>query len=344
MIELDGTHEEGGGQIVRTALGLSAYTGKAFRVSNIREGREVPGLKKQHLEAIKAFEKLCNATVEGAEIGSKSIKFVPGPFKPQKLEIDIETAGSITLLLQSLVVPMLFTDKKTTLTIKGGTDVAWAMPADYFKYVFIPHVRKYADIDFKIIKRGYYPKGNGLVEFSASPKNNNQQILLTRQEKLLSIKGIANASKSLQKNQVAERMALAAKQALQKLCPVDIDVQYSDSLSDGAGIVLWSLHGEMEIDQNNPIILGADKLGELHVLAEEIGKRCALKLIEEINSGAAVDKHMIDNLIPVLGIVGGKMKTSEITKHTLSNVYVTEKFLGIKFVVDKEKKEISVIK
>ena len=343
MIELDGNFEEGGGQIVRTALGLSAYTGKSFKVINIRQGRKDPGLKKQHLEGINALKVLCDAKVLGNEIGSKEITFEPGKYKGGKLEIDIETAGSITLLLQSLIVPMLFS-KRTNLTIKGGTDVNWSMPADYFKHVFLPHLNKYADLDFKIIKRGYYPKGNGLVNFSVSPKDYNQQIILTEQGELLRIKGIINASLSLQKRNVAERISETTKMILNKYnCPVDIDIQYSDSLSDGTGIVLWSMHSDNEeLDMNNPVILGADKLGELHISAEDVARDCIRTLTEEIKSGAAADKHLTDNLIPILGIVGGKIKTSEITKHALANIYVTEKFLGVKFIINKN--EISVVK
>ncbi len=346
MIELDGTYEEGGGQIVRTALGLSAFTGKAFTVANIRQGRKEPGLKKQHLEAVRALQKLCNAKVEGAELGSQSITFEPTTFKPQKLEIDIETAGSITLLLQSLIVPMIFAKKKTTLIIKGGTDVSHSMPADYFKYVFLPHLNKYGNIEFKIIKRGYYPKGNGMVEFSISPKENKQQIILVEQGKLSHIKGVAHASARLQKRNVAERMAEAARLELQKLhSPVNIETHYSETLSDGAGITLWSLHSTTdEVDYLNPIILGADKLGELKVSAEDVALVCAKQLIEEINSHAAVDRHLTDNLIPLVGIVGGKIKVSEISKHTLANIYVTEKFLDVKFNVDFNKKEISVVR
>jgi len=339
MIELDGNFEEGGGQIVRTALGLSAFTRKPFKVTNIRQGRKEPGLKKQHLEAIKALKALCNADVEGAEMGSNEITFDPGIYKGGKLEIDIETAGSITLLLQSLIVPMTFL-KNTSLKIKGGTDVQWSMPSDYFKHVFLPHLKKYVDYEFKILKRGYYPKGNGLIEFSTRPNNKKDQLIFAEQGKLVSIKGVVNSSLSLQKRQVAERIASSAKLNLQKInSPVDIDVQYSDSLSDGTGIVLWSLHSiRDEIDS----IIGADELGEIHVTAEDLGRNCAIKLIEEIKSGAAIDKHLTDNLIPFLGILGGKIKVSEITKHTLANIYVTEKFLDVKFIINNN--EISVIK
>jgi RNA 3'-phosphate cyclase len=342
MIELDGSYASGGGQIVRTALALSTYTGKPFHIINIRKGKDDSGLKRQHVEAIQVLKKLCNATAQGDVLGSTELTFTPGTFKPQKLEVDIETAGSITLLLQSLLVPMVFAKKKTTLILKGGTDVQWSMPADYFKYVFLPHLRKFADVTFKIIKRGYYPKGNGLIEISISPKSNNQEILLTKQEQLLNIKGIVNASTSLQKRLVAERIAQEATMNLQKLkCPVSIDIQYNDSLSDGTGIVLWSVHGTEEVDSNNPIILGADKFGEIHLPAEKVAKYAVHELEEELTSGAAVDKHCADNLIPFLGVVGGTIKTSAITQHIKANIYVTEQFLDVTFSVDETTKEIS---
>src|SRR3989339_1721617 len=126
MIELDGSYGSGGGQIVRTALALSTITQKAFEVSDIRKGRSKPGLKNQHLFCIKALEELCNAKTEGAELGSTHLKYQPEKIKPQTLSIDIGTAGSITLLLQSLLIPAVFTNSKIRLKVSGGTDVIWS--------------------------------------------------------------------------------------------------------------------------------------------------------------------------------------------------------------------------
>src|SRR5574342_867579 len=120
MITLDGSHGEGGGQIVRTALGLSALTGKPFEVINIRKGRPEPGLKNQHMYGIKAVQELCNAQVEGAEAGSEYLKFEPGKLMAKSLKIDMQTAGSITLILQSILLPCCFADKKMKIQIKGG--------------------------------------------------------------------------------------------------------------------------------------------------------------------------------------------------------------------------------
>lgn len=349
MIKLDGSYLEGGGQIVRTSLALSTITQKPFEVTDIRKGRPKPGLKNQHLFCIKALEKLCNARTEGAELGSTYLKYYPGKIKPQTLSIDIGTAGSITLLLQSLLIPSIFADSKIRLKIIGGTDVSWSPSFDYFNNIIIPQIRKYADIEANLLKRGYYPKGGGKVDVKIKPKFNLENIKeapkinLTEQHNLIQIKGISHASSDLEKAQVAERQARSAKLALNRLnCPINIRTEYSETLSTGSGITLWAIFSKdlNEIDFNNPIILGSDALGERGKRSEEVGKEAAEKLLKEINSKAPVDLHLADNLIPFLALVGGQIKVSKITNHTLTNIYVCEKFLDNKFDIDKENKII----
>lgn len=350
MISLDGSYLEGGGQIVRTALALSTILQKPFEVKDIRKGRPKPGLKNQHLFCIKALEQLCNAKTEGAELGSTFLKYEPNKTKPQTLSIDIGTAGSITLLLQSLLIPSIFTDSKVRLKITGGTDVIWSPQFDYFNNVIMPQLQKYADIETSLLKRGYYPKGGGKVDIKIKPKFNLDnikeapKISLIEQHNLIQIKGISHASSDLQKANVSERQAKAAKLILNKLnCPIQIRTEYSETLSTGSGITLWAIFSKYpdEIDINNPIRLGSDCLGKRGKRAEEVGKDAADKLLREIGSKAPVDKHLADNLMPFISITGSKIKTSEITNHTLTNIYVCEQFLGKAFEVDKENRIIS---
>ncbi|MBI5881172.1 RNA 3'-terminal phosphate cyclase [archaeon] len=348
MITLEGDHLEGGGQLVRTALALSALTGKSFEVVNIRKGRKEPGLKAQHLCCIEALKKLCNATCEGAELGSTYIKFMPGKIEPKTISVDIGTAGSVSLLLQSLLLPAMLAGGKVRLKIKGGTSGKWAMPYDFLNAVLLPQLRRYADIDAKLVKRGYYPAGGGEIDIKVKgkytfPLEGAPALNIILQQKLICIKGISHASSDLQKGQVAERQASAAKHVFAKLnVPVKIDTEYADAFSTGSEIVLWAMFSrhEDELDINNPIILGADELGERGKRAEVVGEEAAKKLLHEIESKAPVDAHTADNLVPFIAVFGGEMKVSEITNHIRTNVYVVEQFLGKCIEIDEEKRII----
>jgi len=336
MIKIDGSFCEAGGQIVRTALALSVITKKPFEVNNIRKGRPTSGLKNQHLYCIKALKELCDAEVRGDSLGSEKLIFKPGKISHKNLKIDVETAGSITLIMQSLIWPCLFSDKKISIKIIGGTDVKWSIPVDYFKYVFLPYLRKYADIEFRIERRGYYPKGQGKVVVTIKSKHDKSELKLTDKYNLIQIKGVSHACIELETPNVAERQAKAASLILNRLdCPVNIRTEYSKSESIGSGITVWAIYSKdkEDIDFLNPIIIGADALGEKGKKSEDVGREAAEKLLGEIESDAAIDKNLADNLIPLLGLFGGKIKTSEITNHTKTNIYVVEKFLNTKFKI-----------
>ena len=355
MIRLDGSYCEGGGQIVRTALALSALTQQPFEIDDIRKGRCSAGLKSQHLYCVNALQELCNAKAEGNLLGSQSIKFYPGKIEGKEISIDIGTAGSVTLLLQALLLPCMFADKKTTLRIKGGTDGKWAMPFDYFKEVFLPHIRDFAEIELKLVNRGYYPKGGGEIELGISPiyklnrydnfskllehlRKQKKEFNLIEQGKLVRIEGVSHASSRLKKSKVAERQAVAAKERLKQLdVPVNIRTEYCDTLSAGTGIVLWGIFW------NNKQRIGADSLGELGKKAETVGAEAAERLINEINYKAPVDEYLADNLVPFLALFHGKIKVAKISNHALTNIYIVEKFLGKVFDVDKEKRIIRAI-
>ncbi len=353
IITIQGDYLEGGGQLIRTALALSTVTGIPFEVNDIRKGREQPGLKAQHLHCIEALKKLCYAQVEGAELGSTYLKFIPGKIEPKTVSVDIGTAGSVSLLLQAVLLPAMLAGGKVRLKIKGGTAGKWAMPYDFFKEVLCPQLRRYADIDIILVRRGYYPKGGGEIDLKIKGKQDfalretAPRIEIADQGKLMQIKGISHASSELEKAQVAERQASAAKHVLTKLeVPVRIDVQYSSTLSTGTEIILWAVFAmqDDEVDAMNPIILGSDSLGEMGKRAEIVGEEAANKLAEEYKSGAAVDSHTADNLIPFIAIFGGKIKTSKITDHTRTNIYVTERFLGKCIEIDEQKKMIISLK
>ncbi len=353
MIELDGSFGEGGGAIIRNALALSALTKKPFKVENIRKGRCKPGLMAQHLNAVLAVKDLCNAKVVGAKLNSTELEFCPEEIEAKTLSVDIGTAGSITLLLQALLIPCIFAGNKVRLRLKGGTDTKWSMPYDYFVNVFLPHINFLAEFDVELLQRGYYPRGGGRVDIKIIPKykisdfksfdkflevlrEKNQKFGILEFGKIESVDGISHASVELQKADVAERQAKGAKQALSKLdCNINIKKEYSGSQCPGSGICLWAVG-------KNKAIVGADALGERGKRAELVGKEAGESLLEELKANAPVDSHLVDQLIPYLALLGGSYRTTRISKHTTTNIYVAERFLDVKFRIDEDKKVISV--
>ncbi len=364
MIRIDGAYLEGGGQIARTALALSTITQKPFEIYDIRKGRKDSGLKSQHLYCVKSLKELCDAVAEGDELNSTDLKYFPRKITAKNLDIDIETAGSITLLLQALLLPSMFVSKPITIKITGGTDVKWSMPFDYFNNVLLPQLQRFAKIEAKLLKRGYYPKGNGKVEVKINPnyKLNNFENFnefhenlkkevnpynLTEQHNLIQIKGISHASKNLEQSRIAERQVHSAQSLLGKKfnVPIKISSEYQDTLSAGSGITLWAIFSKNkeDIDENNPIRLGADALGEQGKKAESVGEEAAKNLIKEIESKAPVDKHLADQLLPFMALAGNsKIKVSEITNHCRTNIYAVQQFLGEIFKVDENEKIISI--
>lgn len=354
MLTLDGSQGEGGGQIVRTALALSALTQLPFRITNIRAGRDVPGLKAQHVTCVRALETLCGAVAEGAELGSRELTFYPKPIKGGAFELDIGTAGSITLLLQSVLLPALFANKPSRITVIGGTDVDWAMPVDYFTEILVPHLKQWCEkLEVKVLKRGYYPAGGGKVEIFIKPRIKRSDFetfdafieelhgiikpfALLEQGYILAIRGVSHCSKELEREQVATRQAHAAQAVLSRFGDVRIRCEYADSTCTGSGITLWTLYSNTKDETNPawPVRLGADALGKKDVAAETLGKTAAERLSEAMASNAPVDRHLADNLVPFLALAGGSMKVESITQHTLTNIDVVKAFLPVEFSIE----------
>ena len=335
MIEIDGSISEGGGQILRTACALSAVTKKPCRVFNIRRGRPKPGLMPQHLLGIQALVQLCDGKLEGDFLGSEEIKFYPGEIDRGRTSINvkIETAGSITLVLQTLILPALFLSKPIKISFDGGaTDTFFSPTIDYFQYVFLKILEKITTnenssccLKINIIKRGYYPEGGARAEVTINPSQLKKLGLIERGS-LKKITVISGASEFLKEKKVAERQIAGVREVLAKLkLPIEEKVEYYQTQCPGSQICLTALF------ENT--VIGTDNLGKLGKRAEDVGKEAALELLKEQKSEACLDKHLADQILPYIALTSGKsgVTVSEITNHCKTNIWVIEKFIEGKF-------------
>jgi len=331
-IEIDGSFGEGGGAILRIASALSAVTSKPVHIFNIRQNRpKGGGLGVQHLKGLEAIAELCNGRIENAEISAKEIWLYPGKIQAKNLYIKIETAGSITLALQTLIPASLHAPSPIKITFDGGaTDTFFSPTVDYFRYVFLPILGKVGgEAEINILKRGYYPEGGAKVEVTTYPCHGKiKSLVLTENKSLKKITVISGASESLKGKKVAERQQAGVREVLGKLkLPIEEKVEYCDTRCPGSQICL--------IAEFENTIIGADNLGKLGKRAEDIGKEAALELLKEQKSGACLDKHLADQILPYLALSSGKSRVtvSEITNHCRTNIWVIEKFLDGKFEI-----------
>ncbi len=324
MIEIDGST---GGQILRTSIALSAITKKPCYVFNIRSNRPKPGLMLQHLLGIQNIAKLCSGYLEGDKIGSKEIKFHPGEITAKDLHIRIETAASITLLLQSLLPVSLFAPNSLKIHLHGGgSDVPFSPTFDYFRFVFLKILEKMgAKIRVEILKRGYYPSGGGEINVEVFPSK-LKPIKLIKRGQLQKILIISGASEFLKKKKVAERQLSRVREILGKLKPpIEERVEYYQTDCPGSQICL--------IAEFENTVIGIDNLGKFGKPAEDVGKEAALEFLKEGERKTCLDKHLADQILPYLALIEKKSEVtvSEITNHCKTNIWVIEKFLNGKF-------------
>lgn len=329
MIEIDGSFGEGGGQILRTSLTLSALTNKPFLIYNIRANRPKPGLQRQHLTAVKVVKTLTNAETKGDELNSTKLEFKPrGIVESGDFFFDISTAGSITLIIQTILPLML--NRKIKIRIRGGTDVPKSPSIDYIRFTFLDILRRISiTAKVELLRRGHYPEGGGEVVIS-DVKGDPHEFNLTDPGKLLKIEGISHVSNL--PDHIAKRQADSAKKILQKLgVPVNISLDIrTHERSKGTGIFLNAI--------SEKSCLGSDSLGEIGKRAEVVGEEAANQLLEDLETKASVDRHMSDMLMLYAGLFKGEYTGAQLTLHAKTNLEVIKKFLNFRNVELKGEK------
>lgn len=341
---IDGSYGEGGGQILRTSLALSSILRKEIKIVNIRKNRKPPGLKSQHLHSILLLKKITKAETNEIKVGSEELYFNPKGIFSGYYEENIGTAGSITLLLQAVLLPCLFSDNEIKLKIIGGTDVEHSPSFDYFRYILLSYYRIFGDIDVKLIRRGFYPKGGGEVEISVKSKiginnykdineflneiKNIGELYLDENNEIREINIYSVASRDLKERKVAERMIDGALEILDKLnVEIKKNIEYVNTLSTGAVITIVG-------DRN--YFFGSDELGKIGIRSEEVGKRAAEKFIRVVENNVSIDINLADNLIPIIGLIGkGYFTTYQITGHLDTNIWLVNKILNREIKIDK---------
>ncbi|NPB07150.1 MAG: RNA 3'-terminal phosphate cyclase [Aquificae bacterium] len=343
-LSLDASYGEGGGQILRVALMLSSILRVPVHLYNVRVKRESPGLRPQHLNVVKFLKRLTKARVKGDELGSTELFFEPRTLKAGSYEVNFDTAGSISLFLQAVLPVLLFVPGETSLRVIGGTDVPKSPTIDWFRFVFLPELRRGAEeLTLTVVKRGFYPEGGGTVElkvksfFGEVPSAEEVRSFARAKLRIekLERKGLKRlhvfsvAHEELRSRKVAERQASGAAEALKEagLPAPEVYRQYAQARSLGSSVTAWA-----EDEAGN--LLGADALGKKGKPSERVGREAAEKLIKDLKTGAPVDEHLADHLIPLLGLAGGVMRVPRLTGHLEACAWTVEQFLGPTFKRD----------
>jgi RNA 3'-terminal phosphate cyclase (ATP) len=310
MLLIDGAQQEGGGQIVRSAVALSAITGTPLRIENIRAGRVKPGLAPQHIAAVRAVALMCGAESTGLVPGSRTITFHPGTIVHRDIVLDVGTAGSVSLVLQAWLPVALKTGGSIAIT--GGTEVDRSPTIDYLAQVLVPVLRAAgADITMEIHTRGYYPVGGGRVAVRVGRSRLSPVIPSGRGPSC----SVVSCSSALP-GHVAERQLSSAEKNLCSACPgtVETRIYRQDGPGVGTSCTAWS--GS----------LGGSAVGRRGLPAEKVGAHAARALREELESTVTVDLHLSDQLLIYLAESGGTFTARDLTSHAATHIWLLEQF------------------
>ena len=341
MIDVDGAQGEGGGQLLRMAIALSAMTATPVHVRRIRAGRSNPGLAAQHVAAVRVVSEICGGKVDGLEVGSTEMTFNPGSVRAGRYSWDIGTAGSVALVLQALLPLAAAAPGPIRMRIIGGTDVPWSPPMDYVSRVFLPLVRRLgAHADLEVPKRGYFPRGGGIVDAVIEPTRTWSPLQASQRGSIPRVRGIAHVSNL--PDDIPKRMKRAALRRLHGVTDVKIEervYQGTDAVGQGGALVLWAATEET--------LVGSDSLARRGKPSEGIGEEAAVLLTAEMEAEASLDIHAADQLLVYLARANGPsvFRVREISGHLETMMWLLPQFLPVQFQVvrDEAGSQVTVV-
>lgn len=334
MLTVDGSFGEGGGQILRSSLALALVSRTELRITNIRARRQKPGLMRQHLAAVRAAAAVGRAEIKGAEIGSKELVFRPTTVEPGDYAFNVGSAGSATLVLQTILPAFLRASKPCRITLEGGTHNPMAPPFDFLDRAFLPLIRRMgADVNARLEARGFYPAGGGRFFATIEPTKTLHRIDLLERGEILGRRVVATVSNL--PAQIAMRELDAAQRVLgwerEHFRP---DVQKGV----GPGNVLTI---DVESEHVTEVFSG---FGERGVRAETVAERAATEAKAYVEAGVPVGEHLADQLLLPMALAGGgSFKTFALSSHTTTHIELLQKLLGTKIRVEKAEEDAFVV-
>lgn len=325
---IDGGFGEGGGQILRTSLTMACITGKRLAIENIRKARPKPGLARQHLACVEAASQVTGAKCRGAQLGSKKVEFEPGRIRGGDYHFDIGSAGSATLVIQT-VLPILFlAEKPSSITVTGGTHNPWAPPCDFLAESFLPAIAGAGFVaDCGLLKHGFYPAGGGKIQIEIHPRQSqDRKIELSQRGTGLEIDArIYTAKLPGHIAQRQEKLLMGSRQGIGSVRHVEV----TDSLSPGnCAIVRIRAGGHTTI----LTAFGAKGKPSQRVISELVNQAMAF-----LPGDAAVDRFLADQLLIYMAIQkNGCFTTNELSKHLKTNIEVIKMFLPVDFEITQQ--------
>ena len=328
MIELDGAAGEGGGQILRSALTLAMITGQPFRIRNIRANRTRPGLMRQHLVAVQAALQVCRGEAAGATLGSQELTFVPGRIEGGDYAFAIGTAGSCTLVLQTVLPAMLKADRPSTLRLAGGTHNPMAPPVQFLQRAWCPRLAEMgARIDIRLERFGFYPAGGGIVEARVAPCTEFQpRTWMTRGKRRAAyaeafVAGVPGRVAQRELECVGKAMNWNEDQLLVRGLPAD----------QGPGNALMLT---LEYEHATEVFTA---FGEKSVSSEQVARQAVQRARQYLVSRAAFAEYLADQMMLPLALAGaGGFTMDEVSMHARTNAQVIETFLPVCFHFDRQ--------